>query len=352
MSNFDVVLITDTGVRTVGLDHPFYVEICRALKEGKDDEVLGFVDAKHKIAEKFEKISTDVTVTEAPTEKGYDVTIDGMKITGRIAELITNFKKLNLPFKALVNFWKKLQKNPNDTGRESMIAFLSANNVPLLPNGNFLAYKGVFRTEDSKKFTASHDRSFVYTLGQPATLERENCTVDIHNACGPGLHVGGFDHANTYGDTIIDCEVDPADVVSVPTAEQCKLRACKLLPIRVNVDRKCYAESYIDLASGTICEGAKPPAEVVRANKKKKESKKTTWYLLKGNRLLVQRKVKKPGDEWSNTKPAAPVKGKKAPAVPRGAVGMRTWYRLNRDGEVVRKRAIEKPAGFSSHKPK
>lgn len=386
ISNFEIVLITSDGVRTISLDHPFYVEICRALQAGKDDDVMQMVNARETIAQRFEKIGTDVTVTEdAAVPSGYTVEVDGLNITGRLAEMITKFRQKGMPFKALVNFWKKVQENPNATGRESIIKFLTANHVPLLPNGNFLAYKGVFKTSDPYVFQAQHDRTFTYRLGHSAKLDRELCTVDVHNACGPGLHVGGFQHASTYGDTILDCEVDPKDVVSVPTSEQMKLRACSVLPVRVNPDKKFYAEEYVDLQAETICSSDKLPTvipapiiekqaditsdqmrfdtqardfitnkltetERIRANRKLGRKNKVMWYRVQGKRVMVQRRVLAPGPEWSTIKPTSSVKGSKVKAMKlKGSEERRTWY--SPKGERVR--AVNKPGPtWSSHKRK
>lgn len=364
ISNFEIILISNAGVRAISLDHPFYVEICRALQAGEDEVVLKLIDAKKVIADNIQKIvqGSEVVVNEPIQDasnggevnvspKAISFSIDGVNITGRLYEIIMDFKKLGIPHTALVNFWKKLQKNPQHVGKDSLIRFLEKNHVPLLLNGNFLAYKGVNPTDKKDEFASAHDATFIYKLGQPAVLARENCTVDVNKPCGPGLHVGGFEHARGFGNTIIDVEVDPQDVVSVPSSEDSKLRACRLLPVRVNPDQKCYAESYVDLTGKAIKVGAKAKEESVRAVKKPGK-KKTTWYCQKGNRLMVQRKIVCPGDGWSATKPAAKVAGKANKAVSiKGAAPMRTWYRLARSGKVDRVRAQQKPAGFSSHKP-
>jgi len=389
ISNDQAVIITPAGPRTVSTSHPFYFEICRALQHGVDDAVLAFIDAKTKLTEgmaaPFAKLGINnvtATVTDSidPITVNPDMVVatteDGLKITGRVAQMITDFKKKGIPFKALQNFWAKLQKNPLLVGKEGLLEFLTNNDVPLLPNGNFLAYKGVYKTDDPNVFEAYHDRSFKYTLGKVADLPREQCTVDVNNSCGPGLHVGGFSHASGYGDTMIDCEVDPSDVTSVPTGERYKLRACRVLPIRVNKDRTHYTTEYIDLAKQEVVKpelkeplidldepsGAMaytPAEESVCADTKKGggRNKKTTWYKLAGNRVLTQRKVKKPGDDWSDVRPTAQVPGK-AISKPvqkvsiKGAAEMRTWYKKLSNGTIDRKRATSKPAGYSSHRPK
>lgn len=386
-SNFDIVIISDVGVRTVGLDHPFYVDICKAIQKGDEQRVAELLDAKKEIEaralEKVEKImpGQDVTVQANAEDPNADpdIIVDGMPITGKLAGMIMRFKKKGIPIKALKLFWKRVQANPLLVGKESMLDFLQNNAVPLLPDGTFLAYKGVNSTDDPKVFASCHDASFLYTLGKPAGKERSECTVDVNNACGPGLHVGGFNHAKGYGNTILDCVVDPADVVSVPSAENCKLRACKVLPVRVNMDRKVHEAQYLDLAKETMI--VNPGAEhrhareeqerckSVRADTKKSggRSKKTTWYKQVGKLVQVQRKVKCPGPEWIATKPAQVIHvpqgaGKtrtvlKAISKPakrlalKGGAEVRTWYKRQPNGTLDRVRAAKKPTGYSSHKP-
>jgi hypothetical protein len=364
ISNFDIVLIAPEGVRTVGLDHPAYVDICRNLQSGNFDEVTRLLDVKTALAAPFEK-ATLGTVEVRPNEDvmvAPEVFIDGLRVTGRVADMITQCEKRGIPTKALKAFWKKVQANPLLVGKESMLEFLQHNQVPLLPDGRFLAYKGVNKTDDPRVFRAVHDSSFIYRLGEYATEDRDKCTVDVNNACGPGLHTGGFSHATGYGDTLIDCIVDPADVTSVPQSEACKMRACRVLPLRVNNDRVCYAAEYMDLNKLTIEKGAPEPEQPksVRADTKGGgRSKKTTWYKLAGKKVLIQRKVKQPGPEWTATKPTVVTTSKAGKAVSKpakrlvikGAAPMRTWYKKLPSGRVDRLRAQEKPAGYSSHKP-
>mgnify|MGYP000135596539 CR=1 FL=1 len=192
-SNFEIVLVQPSGVRTVGLDHPFYLEICRALQAGDDDKVVSLLDAKKTIEDTLNKCSPGSCEVREAEDPGADpdIYMDGIKITGRLADMIVRFKQKGLPFTALRNFWKRVQANPLLVGKESMLEFLRENNVPLLPDGRFLAYKGVYKTDKEDTFQSVHDRNFIYRLGQMVTLNREQCTVDVENACGPGLHVGG-----------------------------------------------------------------------------------------------------------------------------------------------------------------
>lgn len=387
ISNNEAVVVTPTGVRTIGMSHPFYFEICKALQHGVDAAVLAFLDAKTAMAKPFEKagVGDVVEVRENATDPTLDpdILVDGVKISGKIADMILRFKQKGIPFSALKNFWAKVQKNPQLVGKESMLEFLTHNDIPLLPNGNFLAYKGVTSTDDPKVFRACHDASFLYKLGEYATLPREQCTVDVHNSCGPGLHVGGFGHATGYGNTILDCEVDPTDVVSVPSSEREKLRACRVLPVRVNLDRKVHEAQYIDLNKETVivipgaeagherleklrCENV--GADTKPAKKSGGRTKKTTWYKAVGKagsgQFISQRKVSCPGDTWSKFKPTVLVlkpatKTSPAKAVSKagkrvkikGAAPIRTWYKKLPNGTVDRRRAQEKPPGYSSHKP-
>jgi len=356
-SNFEVVIISPAGVRTVGLDHPFYMEICRALQSGNDKDVITLLDAKAAIAKPFEKLSAVVEVKETLVGDP-DIYVDGLKISPRVADLILKCKQRGIPFQALKKFWAKVQKNPLLVGKESMLDFITKNNVPLLPNGNFLAYKGVNSTAAPDEFTSVHDASFIYKLGTIATLPLSECTSDVNNACGAGLHVGGFKHASGYGNVMLDCEVDPSDVVSVPVHEHCKLRACKVLPMRVNKDRTHYTQDYILIQNGDVVQGvAKPPKNQCPDKNAGGRNKKTTWYKKSGGLVMVQRKVVSPGAGWTSTKPTVKASGSKAVSKPvgklslPGAQGMRTWYKRLPKGLLATLRAVRKPVGYSSHKP-
>ena len=98
--------------------------------------------------------------------------------------------------------------------------------MPLTPDGNFLAYKGV--TND---FTDRWSGQFDNSVGQTLEMARNGVNDDANVGCSAGFHAGSYEYAKGYasgGGHLMVVEIDPSDVVSVPHDCDCqKLRTSK-----------------------------------------------------------------------------------------------------------------------------
>ena len=98
--------------------------------------------------------------------------------------------------------------------------------MPITPEGNFLAYKGV--DEHFKdKYTGKFDNS----VGNVLDMKRNSVCDDANVGCSHGFHAGSYEYAKGWaggGGNLMVVEIDPADVVSVPLDCDCqKLRTSK-----------------------------------------------------------------------------------------------------------------------------
>ena len=138
---------------------------------------------------------------------------------------ILNFMREGLPYKPLVRFLDKLMDNPSRRSTKELYAFLEHKAMPLTPEGNFLAYKGV--RED---YTDWHSGKFSNKVGDVQEMIRNNVCDDANIGCSYGFHAGSLDYARHYGNGghLMVVEINPADVVSVPNdCDQQKLRTSK-----------------------------------------------------------------------------------------------------------------------------
>jgi hypothetical protein len=65
-------------------------------------------------------------------------------------------------------------------------------------------------------------------------MDRKLCTVDRNITCSSGLHIGAWEYVHSFtGTRILECLIDPIDVVSVPTDyHNQKMRVCRYKVIR------------------------------------------------------------------------------------------------------------------------
>jgi len=260
ISNFDIILVVDGRASTVGLSHPNYLEICRALQSGDFERGLALLDVKATIEKVYAGKGLGATITE---NKHGDVefTIAGHTLTGEIANLMLGFKNAKLPMTAIVKFWTKFMSNALLGGeadyvrRQDLLRFLIANKLVLTPEGNFIAFKGVRRnmSEDGPRVYRSwHDSRFCYEIDQVATEPAARKISDIHVACGVGLHAGAIGFAKSYGDLRLAVEIDPSDVVTVPSDNDSHLRCWKLIPRAINPNDEVPVASFWRLGTPAI----------------------------------------------------------------------------------------------------
>lgn len=157
-------------------------------------------------------------------------------LEGIIVDRILGFIKHKLPVQPLLRFINKLYENPSSRAISELYKFLEHKNMPITPSGNFLAYKGVHSDYFSK--TAGKievikgkvvDGKIYNGVGQEIEVKRNQVCDDKDIACSKGLHAGSVNYATDFGigGKVVVVEINPADVVSIPTDCQCqKLRAC------------------------------------------------------------------------------------------------------------------------------
>ena len=155
-------------------------------------------------------------------------TADGQEeaLHGVVVDKILHFMRNKLPYKPLVRFVGKLANNPSRRAIDELYTFLEHKNMPITPDGNFIAYKGV-RSDFKDHYSGKFDNSDGLTL----SMRRNQACDDADIGCSYGFHAGSYEYAKGYssgGGHLLRVEIDPSDVVSVPKDCDCqKLRTAK-----------------------------------------------------------------------------------------------------------------------------
>lgn len=196
--------------------------LINAIKEGRLDDVPNLVS----VAQAMEhKSKGDVVVRDG------ELFVKGVRVPTELARKIQQFIDEGLPYQPLVKFAENLQGNPSFRAVNELFQFLEKNNHPLTENGNFIAYKRV-----RADFKDIYSGTFDNTPGlPPVEVPRNQVDEDPNRTCSRGLHVANWSYAHTQfashnptTDVMLEVEVNPADVVAVPTDyDQAKMRVCK-----------------------------------------------------------------------------------------------------------------------------
>lgn len=128
------------------------------------------------------------------------------------------------PVEPMVNFMENLYNNPSHRAVTELYGFLEKNNLPITPDGYFLAYKKV-RGDYKDCHTGTMDNS----VGQVVEMERYEVNDNKDQTCSTGLHFCGQSYLSHFGgERTVIVKINPADVVSIPSDyNDAKGRACR-----------------------------------------------------------------------------------------------------------------------------
>jgi hypothetical protein len=166
-----------------------------------------------------------------------EVTLDGHPVPKCIESTIVALMRDGLPFEYLINFMARLSANVSNRAVEELYRFLEHEGMPITKDGHFLAYKGVgedrfsaYGNKETRVLQGRVDEGGHIYNGDGCTIEvlRQDVDDNCNRTCSHGLHVGSHAYASSWSSVEIVVEVDPADVVSIPSdCNGQKARVCK-----------------------------------------------------------------------------------------------------------------------------
>ena len=160
------------------------------------------------------------------------VYFNGKEMHGVLIDRIIEFSQEGFDYAPLTKFLQKLLKNPSTDAIDELYMFLESSTtpMPITSDGNFLAYKKV-----RSDYMDIYSGSVSYKVGEEPFMERNAVDANRDRTCSRGLHFCSIGYLPIFGMTnpedakIIIVEIDPADVVSIPSDySNAKGRACKM----------------------------------------------------------------------------------------------------------------------------
>ena len=110
-------------------------------------------------------------------------------------------------------FIDNLLQNPISSVVNELMLFLDKSQMPITPDGHFLAYKKV-RGDYMDCYTGTLSNK----VGEIVSIPAGVCDTNRHNTCSVGLHFCSKTYLNYYpGDRIMVVKVNPSQVVAIPS---------------------------------------------------------------------------------------------------------------------------------------
>lgn len=199
----NITVVIDNKPHTISKSHVSYDRVRDAIKRSDWDTVRKCIDTRTEIVNYgngFITIKNNVLY--------WKDTVMHNALTVRMIEML----KENFPITPLVKFMENLMQNPSHRSVSELYGFLEKNNLPITPDGHFLAYKKV-----RGDYKDVHSGKFDNSVGKVCEMERNQVDDKAENTCSTGLHFCSHDYLKHFGgERVMIVKINPRDVVSIP----------------------------------------------------------------------------------------------------------------------------------------
>ena len=212
----NIVVVINNNSHTISRSHIAYDKLKDAIKVGDWLAVADLIEPK-KVVINYGAGNISI--------QGDELFWKGTTMHTALTERIIQMLQEGFPIEPMVMFMENLMENPSHRAVQELYGFLENNNLPITPDGHFLAYKKV-----QNNYLDIHSGKFDNSVGQTLEMDRNYVDDNKDNTCSTGLHFCsqeylGFGGSNSR--TVI-VKINPRDVVSIPADyNNSKGRTCR-----------------------------------------------------------------------------------------------------------------------------
>ena len=211
----NVTVVIDNKPHTIAKTHITYQKVVDAIKASDWDKVRDIIDPKMAVI----NYGSGNVAIQGDKLFWKNEEMHGAIVTRMIAMLQEGFS-----IEPLVLFMDNMMDNPSCRAVNELYGFLEKNNLPITPDGHFLAYKRV-----RANYMDVHSGTFDNSVGKVCEMPRNKVDDKAENTCSTGLHFCSEGYLNSFsGDRVMILKINPRDVVSIPVDyNNAKGRACR-----------------------------------------------------------------------------------------------------------------------------
>jgi hypothetical protein len=211
----NVVVVIDNKPHTINKTHITYQKVVDAIKASDWELVKDSIEPKKVV---LDYGNGNVSI------QGETLFWKGKELNTGLSVRMIQMLQEGFPIEPMVHFMENLYQNPSKRAVTELYGFLEKSNLPITPDGHFLAYKKV-----RDDYTDVHSGKFDNSVGQVVEMERHDVDDNKDNTCSTGLHFCSMSYLSCFGgERTVIVKINPADVVSIPSDyNDAKGRACR-----------------------------------------------------------------------------------------------------------------------------
>jgi len=213
----NITVVIGNKPHTISKTHITYNRVLQAIK-AQDWETVKSIIEPVKVVLNYGQGNVSV--------KGEELFWKGKPMHNALSTRMIAMLQDGFPIEPLVNFMENLMTNPSKRAVDELYGFLEKNNLPITPDGHFLAYKKIRR--DYKDI---HSGTMDNSVGKIVEMARNEVDDNKDQTCSTGLHFCSQEYLAHFGGSdsrVVILKINPADVVSIPSDyNNSKGRACR-----------------------------------------------------------------------------------------------------------------------------
>jgi hypothetical protein len=211
----NITVVVGTKTHTISKTHVTYEKVKEAIKKGDWDTVQDIIEPK-KVVLNYGKGNVSI--------QGETLFWKGQEFHSVMATRMIQMLQEGFSIEPFVLFMENLMQNPSYRSVNELYGFLENNNLPITPDGHFLAYKKV-----RNNYMDVHSGTFDNSVGKVCEMERNQVDDKAENTCSNGLHFCSQEYLKHFGgERLMIVKINPRDVVSIPTDyNNSKGRTCR-----------------------------------------------------------------------------------------------------------------------------
>lgn len=248
-------IVVGNEVTTLASDHPNYVAIQDAAAAGDAELVKTLMSIRNTVNTMGQGV---VRVENDKLYYGDREIRSGLarRIIKLMAEGRENFAK------PLIAFMENVMLNPSYRAVEGLFEWLERSNLPITPDGHFIAWKIV-----RHDYLDHHSATFDNSVGQVVEIARNEVDEDPDRTCSNGLHFCSNEYLPQYGGSFGDrdsrimmVKVNPKDVGAFPKDYNVSKGRC----CRYEVIGEVSAGDGVEHAFDNVKSGVFTPKPIVK----------------------------------------------------------------------------------------
>lgn len=227
-----VTVAIGTDIKTVKRGQEQFVKVMELLKEwsrGEWDNADEWTTALLDAFDPSRLVSSYIAGLKGTGVefKNGRVFYKGREMNNVVTQRIRSLAREGLTITYLLKFLDNMYQNPSYRSVEQLYGFLEKHKMPITPDGKFKAYKVV-----NSNMKDCHTNTIDNSVGKTIRMARNRVEDNPNVTCSHGLHVCAHEYATGFfmgsGRVLLEVEVNPRDVVSIPTDyNNAKMRVCE-----------------------------------------------------------------------------------------------------------------------------